>query len=301
MTEYVVGEHVGAAAGPAGGSGTSADAVGIDANAVYSLGSSRSESERLQRQADELAPESEALLDRIQLKPGDSAIDVGCGPRGVIELLHPRVSPGGRVVGIDSNPTHVAMARELVATRGLKDVEIFEGDARHTGLHDDSFDLVHARTVLITVPEPEQVLTEMVRLARPGGWVASLEPDCEHNIYYPHHQVFDRLHALFMATFSRNGADPLIGRRLGELYRQAGLEDVGLDVRAAVHPADHSRRTIIPDLVRAMRPQILALGAADEHELDELDRTAREHLANPEVVAMQHVRFLAWGRKPTAA
>jgi len=55
------------------GGGASAGEVGIDPNAVYSLGSSRSEGERLQRQADELAPESEALLDRIQLKPARSS------------------------------------------------------------------------------------------------------------------------------------------------------------------------------------------------------------------------------------
>jgi ubiquinone/menaquinone biosynthesis C-methylase UbiE len=274
--------------------------VGIDPNAVYSLGSSSGESERLQRQADELASDSEALLDRVKLRRGDSAIDLGCGPRGVIELLHPRVSPGGRVVGVDGDPAHVAMARELVATRALSDVQILEGDARHTGLRADSFDLVHTRTLLITVPEPAEVLTEMVRLARPGGWVASLEPDCEHTLYYPHHPALARLHELFMVAFSRNGADPLIGRRLGELYRQAGLEDVSLEARVAVHPAGHSRRTVLPDLVRAMRPQILALGAADEHELDELDATARQHLENPDVVEMTHVRFLAWGRKPTA-
>ena len=113
--------------------------------------------------------------------------------------------------------------------------------------------------------------------------------------------MFDRLHELFMVAFSRNGADPLIGRRLGELYRQAGLEEVGVDARAAVYPAGHSRRTIVVDLVRAMRPQILALGAADERELDELDATARRHLDNPDVVAMDHVRFLAWGRRPSAA
>ncbi len=270
----------------------------IDPNAAYSLGTSGGESERLQRQADELASESQALLDRVELRAGHSALDLGCGPRGVIELLHHRVSPGGRVVGVDSDPVHVAMARELVTARGMSDVEILEGDARNTSLQTDAFDLVHSRTLLITVPEPEQVLAEIVRLARPGGWVASLEPDCEPNIYYPHHPVFDRLHELFMLAFARNGADPLIGRRLGELYRQAGLEDVGLDVRAAVYPAGHSRRTIVADLVRAMRPQILALGATDERELDELDATARRHLDNPEVLAMQHVRFLAWGRKP---
>ena len=168
----------------------------------------------------------------------------------------------------------------------MGDVEILKGDARDTGLPTDSFDLVHTRTLLITVPEPEKVLAEMVRLTRPGGWVASLEPDCEHSIYYPHHPVFYRLHELFMLAFSRNGADPRIGRRLGELYRQTGLEDVGVDVRAAAHPAGHSRRTIVADLVRAMRLQILALGASDERELDELDAAARKHLANPEVVAM---------------
>ena len=36
-----------------------------------------------------------------------------------------------------------------------------------------------ARTVLVTVPEPAAVVTEMVRLTRPGGWVASVAPDTE--------------------------------------------------------------------------------------------------------------------------
>ena len=50
-------------------------------------------------------------------------------------------------------------------------------DARDTGLPSGSFDLVHARTVLVTVPEPAVVVAEMARLALPGGWIASLEPD----------------------------------------------------------------------------------------------------------------------------
>jgi hypothetical protein len=53
-----------------------------DANAAYSLGSSPGESARLQRQAVELAADSTALLDRVSLRPGQRAIDLGCGPRG---------------------------------------------------------------------------------------------------------------------------------------------------------------------------------------------------------------------------
>jgi ubiquinone/menaquinone biosynthesis C-methylase UbiE len=272
-----------------------------DPNAVYALGSSSGESARLERQAEELAPDSAVLLDRVGLRPGDSAIDLGCGPRGVIDLLAGRVAPGGRVVGLDADPAHVEMASEFVTRRGLRDVEVVCGDARHTGLESGSFDLVHARTLLITVPQPAEVLGEMVRLARPGGWVAGLEPDTEAAICYPPHPAFERLCEIFAIAFSRNGADPHFGRRMAELYRQAGLTDVTVEVRAGVYPAGHSRRTIRADLARSIRPQIIAMGLADEQELDELDTAVRKHFEDPDVLVMPHLNFLAWGRKPASA
>ena len=252
-----------------------------DANAVYALGSSTGESARLQRQAEELAPDSVALLDRVGLRPGDSVIDIGCGPRGVIDLLAERVSPGGWVVGLDADPAHVAMASEWVASLGLSDAEVVCGDARDTGLESGSFDLVHARTLLITVPQPAEVLEEMVRLSRPGGWVAGLEPDTEAAICYSPHPAFDRLCEIFAVAFSRNGADPHFGRRMAELYREAGLEDVTVEVRAGVYPAGHSRRTIRADPVRSMHPQIVEMGLASQQELDELDGAARTHFDDP--------------------
>lgn len=273
-------------------------AVGMDPNAVYSLGSSLGESERLERQANELAPESEEVIDRVGLRPGGSAIDLGCGPRGVLELLHRRVSPGGRVVGLDSDPVHVGMASEFVSKRGLDGVEVLVADARSTGLAAGSFDLVHARTLLINVPDPGDVVAEMVRLARPGGWVGGLEPEPQLSICYPPHPAVDRIGELFHAAFTRNGADAQVGRKMAELYRDAGLEDVTIEARASTYPIGHSRRMIRADLVRAMRPQILELGLADEPELDELDANARAHLQNADVVVMPHLNFLAWGRKP---
>jgi ubiquinone/menaquinone biosynthesis C-methylase UbiE len=251
----------------------------------------------LQRQADELGAESSALLARVGLRRGDSALDLGCGPRGVLELLSDRVSPGGRVVGLDADAAHVAMASRFAADRGLSDVEIVCADARHTGLEGGSFDLVHARALLVTVPEPAEVLAEMVRLVRPGGWVVGLEPDGEVAICYPPHPAFDRLCELSLVAFPRNGADPRTGRRLGELYRQAGLEQVTVEVRAAVYPAGHSRRAIPADLVRSLRRQVIEMGLADDRELDRLDHAARRHLDNPETVVMPFLNFLAWGRK----
>jgi SAM-dependent methyltransferase len=285
MTESVAGAQAG-------------ETAGSDPNAVYLLGAGVGESERLERQANELAPESEEVIDRVGLGAGDSAIDLGCGPCGVLELLHRRVSPGGRVVGLDSNPTHVEMAAEFVSRRGLDGVEVVAADARSTGLPGDSFDVVHARTLLINVPDPAEVVAEMVRLAKPGGRVAGLEPEPELDICYPPHPAVDRIYELFLAAFTGNGADPQVGRKMAELYRDAGLVGVVVEARARVYPIGHSRRTIRVDLVRAMRPRILELGMADQPELDELDAAARAHLQNGDVVVMPHLTVLAWGRKP---
>jgi ubiquinone/menaquinone biosynthesis C-methylase UbiE len=283
-----------ALAGKAGG----APAARPDATAIYALGRDREESARLRQQSGEMRPYSTRLLDRTGLTRGQSAIDLGCGPRGIIDLLAERVAAGGRVVGLDADPVHIAMAREFAAERGLGNVEVVEADARHTGLPPGSFDLVHSRTLLVTIPDPAEVVAEMTRLARPGGWVAGLEADAEHSLCYPAHPAWDRLCEIFCTAFSRNGADPLIGRRMPELYRQAGLADVDAECVAPLHPAGNSRRTIRLDLVRSMRPVILEQGIADTAELDELDHKVRAHLADPGTLVMPFLYFMTWGRKP---
>jgi ubiquinone/menaquinone biosynthesis C-methylase UbiE len=274
--------------------------TGSNATDVYALGRNPDESTRLRRQSDELRPQTAELLESIGLGPGQSAIDLGCGPSGILDLLSAAVSPGGHVVGLDADPAHTALASQYVGKLGLANVEVATADARHTGLPPDSFDLVHARTLLATIPDPAQVVAEMVRLARPGGWVASQEPDVEHALCYPPLPAWHRLREVFRVGFSRSGADPRIGRRLTELYRQAGLEDIDVVVHAPAYPAGHSRRTLLPDLVRSLSAVILDLGLCDERELAELDRAVREHLADPRTLMMPHLLVVAWGRKPPA-
>jgi ubiquinone/menaquinone biosynthesis C-methylase UbiE len=276
-------------------------APAYDAAEVYALGADTDETARLQRQSEELQPEARALLGRLRelgLRPGQTAIDLGCGPRGILDLLAEAVGPGGRAVGLDADPAHVAAARQYAVSHGFANVEVLAGDARHTGLPAESFDLVHTRTLLVTIPEPADVVAEMVRLARPGGLVASQEADAEFSICYPPLPEWDRLLSLFRASFPRAGADLRLGRRLTELFREAGLTDVGATVYASSYPAGHSRRTVIPDLVRSLHPVILGLGLAGERELADVDAAVRAHLADPRTLMMPHLLVTAWGRKP---
>jgi ubiquinone/menaquinone biosynthesis C-methylase UbiE len=268
------------------------------ATKVYALGANPAETARLRRQSEELKPEALAMLGQIGLRPGQAAIDLGCGPSGILDLLAAAVGPDGLVVGVDSDPNHVAVARNLATAQGLASIEVINADARRTGLTAGSFDLVHTRTLLINIPQPGAVVAEMIRLARPGGWIACQEPDADFSLCYPQLPAWDRMHDLFAASFTRSGADLRIGRRLAELLRDAELEDVRVQVHAGSYPAGHSRRTLLPDLVRSLRPAILDLGLAEENELAELDAEVRGHLADPRTLMMPHLLVTATGRKP---
>jgi SAM-dependent methyltransferase len=124
---------------------------------AYLLGASTAETDRLRRQADELRPHTSALLDRCHLGPGSSAIDLGCGPLGILDLLSDRVGPRGQVTGLDADPNHVALARDLVRAHGLVNVRILQGDAHATSLPSSSFDVVHARTLLVNDFDPRAI------------------------------------------------------------------------------------------------------------------------------------------------
>ncbi len=95
----------------------------------------------------------------------------------VLSLLSKRVGPTGWSSA--SSGTHIlpSLARRYVAEHALSQVEVREGDAYNTGLPRASFDGAHMRLVLVNVPEPEQIVREMVSLVRPGSWVASFEAD----------------------------------------------------------------------------------------------------------------------------
>ena len=265
---------------------------------VYTLGSNPAERARLQGQAHHLASHTAALLDHVDLPVGGRALDLGCGPAGSIAVLAERVGPSGSVTAIDINPVHVALARQFVADRGLTNVEVLQGDARDTGLPTGSFDLVHARLVLVNIPRPVAVVKEMVRLLAPGGWVVTDEADGAAQVCYPPHEAWDRLTAILHAAYRSDGADLLIGRKLTALLRGAGLVQVGGDARADVYPAGHPRRTLLADLVRSMRQKVVERGIVSEDDLARLDGEVRNHLADPDTLTMPCLYFLAWGKKP---
>ena len=264
----------------------------------YFLGHSAGEQRRLQQQAEELAEESGRLFDRIGLTQGSRVIEIGCGPQGCLELLSSRVGPTGSVVGVELSDHAVQLAREFLSERQIENVEVRQGNAAETGLPRESFDLATARLVLVNIPEPEKIVSEMAALVRPGGVVALHEADWIAHVCDPPLPAWDRLRQVLDNYAESKGMDLYVGRRIARLLRNAGLVEVQVIPLIHIYGPGHTRRPIFLQFVNNLGDRIVAEGVISQGEFAESIASLERHLGDPETLVVSHLFIQAWGRKP---
>lgn len=97
---------------------------------------------------------------------GRDILEIGVGTG----LTLPYFEPDRQVVGADLSLDMLRVANAKVASQGLAHVRgLMVMDACRLGFADRSFDAVTAQFVITLVPDPEQALSEMDRVLRPGG------------------------------------------------------------------------------------------------------------------------------------
>jgi demethylmenaquinone methyltransferase / 2-methoxy-6-polyprenyl-1,4-benzoquinol methylase len=130
----------------------------------------------------------ERAVERAELGPGDSALDVCCGTGDLAFELARRVGPDGRVVGCDFSERMLELARakdeELRlgggpasngSRSGLGPVEFEWADALELPYDDASFDAVTVGFGLRNLADLEAGIAELTRVLRPGGRLVILE------------------------------------------------------------------------------------------------------------------------------
>jgi SAM-dependent methyltransferase len=264
----------------------------------YILGSSDTERERLIRQSAAHEPEAIWLLDQIGVQPGWRAVDVGCGPLGILNLLSDRVGPMGSVVGLDNEPRMLEMGRGSVAELGLQNVQLIQGEASASGLPRASFDFAHARLVLINVQNPEEVLREMTALVRPGGVVAVQDVDWISWTCEPSHPAWDRLISMLTKVRLARGLDVFIGRRVPGMLRRLGLVDVRMKAFAPIWRSGDLHHNLPVVFAGLHKEQIIEDRLCTEDELAELTRALSDHLSHPDTFVVYSLLFQTWGSKP---
>lgn len=163
-----------------------------------------------------------------EANPNLKLLDVGSGWGHMGCSLARALGPEGGVVGVDINPESLAHAREVAERCGLHErVEFVEGDAYKLPFPDNEFDVAHCHQVLAHLEKPWDVIREMMRVTRPGGFVAIREGDLESEIVYPPEPgllKFHKLIATAMTARGKGGGGADSGRQLLPWALRAGAK-----------------------------------------------------------------------------
>jgi len=170
----------------------------------------------------------------IHIQPGQHILDVGCGSgTDTIPLAH-FVGPAGKVIGLDQDPAMLAEADKRAAAEGVTDwVEHRVGDALALPFAANHFDACHSERMFLHLLQPAQAFAEIVRVTKPGGWIAISEPDgASISVDSPEVEV-ERQLAQAWVRFHNNS---YAGRQIYALFKHHQLEDVSVTILPFMFP-----------------------------------------------------------------
>ena len=204
---------------------------------------------RQQDLAEFLYPVRDEVLDRAQLRPGDTVLDVGTGDGLIAFGALDRLGPSGEVIFSDISQGLLDHCREAAEAEGMVDrcrFVLASADSL-ADVPGGSVDVVTTRSVLIYVKDKPGAMREFYRVLRPGGRISLFEPinvlmsagEPDRLFGYDTRPVRDiaaKLEAVYESIQPR-GVDPMVDFDERDLVRQAedaGFPTVSLELRVTV-------------------------------------------------------------------
>jgi len=165
------------------------------------------------------------ILDLLSPRPGEKILDVGVGPGLLANDLARLVGDTGQVVGLDTAPAMIKMARTRLAA--MPQAQCVEGDATLLDFPDGSFDAAVSTQVYEYVPDMPKALSELHRVLRVGGRALVLDTDWRSIVW---HSSDGRLMERILTCWDDHLSDPHLPARLNVLFRRAGFQLVRVEV-----------------------------------------------------------------------
>ncbi|KAI8802291.1 hypothetical protein BJ742DRAFT_545173 [Cladochytrium replicatum] len=149
------------------------------------------------------------------LSSGAKVLDVGCA-EGAWMMDVAEKYPNSKFIGIDISSDSFPDGDQPPNTQFIK-ANLLE----RLPFDDNEFDFVFQRLVNFGVPDSQwrSVISELVRVTRPGGWIELLEFDSFQNIG----PIFERLEGAFTSALQSRGIYPNTGRFLQEHLETHGV------------------------------------------------------------------------------
>jgi len=221
-----------------------------------------------------------ALMD-AGIQPGWDCLEVGGGGGTIARWMAGQVAPAGSVLCTDIDPRHLGGA-------ALPNLRIERHDIARDALPDARFDLIHARLVLIHIPEREAVLARLVAALKPAGWlliedfdVLSMLPDRDVNPFEVTLATADAMRTYM----NRGGVDARSGRLLHGRFRALGLRNVNAEGRVLMFDRLNGGTELMRVNFEQIGADLIAAGLLSRQQLDaDLARLDDENYAAPSPV-----------------
>lgn len=114
----------------------------------------------------------------MRIFPGNTVLDMGCGPGIDTVILGSIVGETGKVFGIDHDPEMVVAAESYAQAENVDGwMKHQQGSALALPFEDEMFDACRSERVFQHLPEPAEALSELIRVTKPSGWIVIVETD----------------------------------------------------------------------------------------------------------------------------
>ena len=261
----------------------------------YLLANRQSEAGKRLRALSELFdPSTFRHIERLGIARGWHCWEVGAGGPRVAAWLAERVGVVGSVLATDIDLS-------WMTGPGERSFEVRRHEVGAEAPPPGPFDLVHARLVLVHVPRRAEVVSELIAVLRPGGWLLvedadpGLQPLACLDEYGDEQRLANKIRRDVRTLMVQRGADLAYGRTLPRVLRQGGLVEVEAD---AYFPITSPSCTVLERAtVEQTRDRLVTEAIATAEEIERYLAA----LASGELDVATSPMISAWGRKPDGA
>ncbi|MBN2412389.1 methyltransferase domain-containing protein [candidate division KSB1 bacterium] len=225
----------------------------------YVHGYSEREAERLRDQSTIL----EELLHRDSAYPGGTKVlEAGCGI-GAQTVILAKNSPDARFYSIDIAKQSLDKARAAIKKSNITNVQFRQASVFDLPYDDEFFDSIFVCFLLEHLDRPEEALIELKRVLKTGGSITVIEGDHGSCFWHPQTKDSRKVWNALITAQQRLGHDPLIGRKIYPLLKNAGFNVLDVSPRYVYGDMGKQKllegmvHQIIVPMVRSSKKQIL--------------------------------------------
>ena len=199
-------------------------------NEAYHLGTTDQELERLAYQHQVWQDVTFKLWNEAAFGPGQTLLDLGCGPGFATLELARLVTSSGQVVAVDAAQNFIEYLEHSADTAGIRNISTQTCDVARLDLPDSSVDGIFIRWLLCFVEDPKAVLKECYRVLKPGGRLVAWDYFNYSAVgLFPESEATRTLFKAYRESALLNNGSYDIGNLLPGLLNEASLEVCSLE------------------------------------------------------------------------